>query len=227
MVLVQIAEQQQKWDSKHEYPKGIACMHWIIVQTGANACGHMGARRRSCRAPAEVPKFRPQKNSPLCLRAQECELHHLVILAQLFQEHRKRRKTPKKHRIFKTSAEQRTNASLMRVWTDEGTHVTSTADIIACAVSISSHSAAARRACQISDLPTKAGAVSQNSSRLDSSCPFVIGLSEFHTGACRQICLFPGPGATVAQTHTHTTHTFATNSRQQDVGGRVWRAGAE
>jgi len=103
--------------------------------------------------------------------------------------------------------------------------VTSTADIIACAVSVSSHSAAARSACQISDLPVKAGAVSQNSSRLDSSCPLVIGRSELHTGTFRQICLFPGPGATVAQPHTHTTHTYATKKRQQDAGaGRGMQA---
>mmetsp|Transcript_37437 Transcript_37437/g.92101 ORF Transcript_37437/g.92101 Transcript_37437/m.92101 type:complete len:261 (+) Transcript_37437:138-920(+) len=57
-----------------------------------------------------------------------------------------------------------------------------TAEVMACAVSMSSHSAAARSACQISALPLNAGAVSQNSSRLDSSCPSVIDTSLFHAG---------------------------------------------
>jgi hypothetical protein len=75
-----------------------------------------------------------------------------------------------------------------------GAYVTLMAEMIACAVSASSHSAAAFSACQISCLPWKAGSVSQNSSRLDLSCPIVIGVSELHTGAFRQRSLFPGPG---------------------------------
>lgn len=42
--------------------------------------------------------------------------------------------------------------------------------------------AAAFSASQISFLPSKAGAVSQNSSRLDRSCPSVSGTSLFHFG---------------------------------------------
>lgn len=46
--------------------------------------------------------------------------------------------------------------------------------------SASAASAAALRAFQISTLPSKAGAVSQNSSLLDLSCPSVRGMSDFH-----------------------------------------------
>lgn len=56
---------------------------------------------------------------------------------------------------------------------------------IACASSRSLHStarAAALRASQISFRPSKAGAVSQNSSLLLLSCPSVIGYSLFHLG---------------------------------------------
>ena len=75
-----------------------------------------------------------------------------------------------------------------------GAYVTLMAEMIACALSASSHSAAAFSACQVSCLPWKAGSVSQNSSRLDLSWPIVIGVSELHTGAFRQRSLFPGPG---------------------------------
>ena len=88
-----------------------------------------------------------------------------------------------------------------------GAYVTLMADIIACAVSASSHSAAALSACHISALPWKAGSVSQNSSRFDLSCPMVIGVSELHTGAFRQRSLFPGPGA--ARSHTRARRTLS------------------
>ena len=72
--------------------------------------------------------------------------------------------------------------------------MTMLASRMAWAVSFSSHSAAARSACHTSARPVNAGAVSQNSSRFDSSCPLVIGASASHLGVFRHNSLFPGPG---------------------------------